>query len=300
LDQAFTGNHLRERANQSEARVFYTDAIASTNEVLKIAPDNFTAWNVRYAVFNGGIAPLCEEQHDIAGALAAYESGLEAVEHVLASNSRNAEYQNYRGLALWKIGRLRRERGELVLAASAYTEAGRSFDKAASLNPTAARYHDSYGLFVEWMAPLRRQQKNRTATVEALQAGLNAAQRAANLEPVNAVHIFDIATAHLQLGNEWRDAGKNSEAVEAYAQAEHSFREAIRLKNNDAHYWYGLSEALTGLARVNGTENQSAAKERYQEALQAISKSTELDPHEASYRKSRTFLETQLQTPSRK
>src|SRR5437667_58655 len=82
----------------------------------------------------------------------------------------------------------------------------------------------------------RKKQKDDAGDRKAYQDALAAVTKAAELDTAHPVYQENLALAHQQVGDQFRDQNQLDQAQQRFSAAEKAWRNAIQLKPDDADY----------------------------------------------------------------
>ena len=202
---------------------------------------------------DGASATALQETGALALASGRYDLAVSVYVRIVRQNPRDRAAQGILGCALMKLGRD-------TLGYRFLSRAGQgpwsACTPVVTATPPSRREVETHALLA--LALLMRGRND-----EAL-----AESRSALLVDPGRDDAHDVAgEVHLRLGR--------------FEAAEREFRSAIRLRPNDAEYYFDLARAL-------------AAEQRVPEAIRAAHTATRLDPSEATYLELRVRLEQEL------
>ena len=177
------GNKLREQGELIAAEASYVQSEEALADAARLKPETATYWEDRFVLLDYGLAPLREQQKDVAGTLKTYREALEAIEKAMALQPDNAAYHYEAALVQREGGDALREQGEFGQALSAYTSAEGDLRQAIKLKDKDASYWNELCVLLCRLALLPENQGQQARALELYREAREAINKAMELDP---------------------------------------------------------------------------------------------------------------------
>ena len=294
--EAKRGEALHSKGEDEKADEAFRAAAGTIDRMLKQYPPTSNEWNDKFLLFYDHIAPFRQSKGDTAGALAAFQQALAAVENAVVLQPRTENLQHNLAYAHQPVGDSFRDSGQFAQAQEHYAAAEKAWRTAIQLNEASADYQNRlFLLFYDHVATLRTKQKDDAGVRRAYQDCLAPIIKATELSPAEPVYQNNLALAQQQIGDDLREQGQLDQAEQRFSAAEKAWRKALQLKES-AEYQNRLFllfyDHVAALRKKQ--KDDAGARKAHQDSLAPVIKATELDPAELVYQDNLAIAQQQV------